>query len=180
VGRLVSLSVAAIQPPSAIYREEQRFAWWVYLLLGLMMVMAWALFEGRGVFGQPVLGHRPQQLFIGLAVGMTIPIILVVGVLRMITLVTPTEVRVSFGFIPTYRRSIPIGTIARVEVVQYRPIADCGGWGIRVGRDGERVLNARGNRGVRLFLVDGSKILIGSQRPEELAIAVEGAVRPGR
>ena len=34
VGRVVSLSVAAIQPPSAIYREEQRFGWWIYAAAG--------------------------------------------------------------------------------------------------------------------------------------------------
>ena len=67
----------------------------------------------------------------------------------------------------------------RLEVVSYRPLADYGGWGIRSGRDGERVLNARGNRGVRLDLADGSRLLIGSQRPEALALALERALRPG-
>ncbi len=47
------------------------------------------------------------------------------------------------------------------------------------GRDGERALIARGNRGVRLELIDGSKLLIGSQRPEALAMALERALRPG-
>jgi hypothetical protein len=62
--------------------------------------------------------------------------------------------------------------------VQYRPIADHGGWGIRSGRDGERALTARGNRGVRLVLADGTRLLIGSQRPEELAETIERACRP--
>ncbi len=169
----MSLSAVAIQPPSAIYREEQRFGWWIYALLGLMMALSWALLEGRG----GALHGLHHQL--GLSVGFSLPIILVVGVLRMTTLVTPTEVRVWFGFIPTYRREIAIVSISRVEVVDYRPIADFKGWGVRVGPDGERALNARGDRGVRLHLVDGSMLLIGSQRPEELALAVEGALRPG-
>jgi hypothetical protein len=145
----VSLSVAAIQPPAAIYREEQRFGWWVYTLMLVMMGMAWAVFEGRGLVRPGFFGHRAQQLFLAISAGMALPIIFMLGVLR-------------------------------VEVVQYRPIADCGGWGIRIGKDGERVLNARGNRGVRIHLIDGSRILIGSQRPEELALAVEGALRTGR
>ena len=61
----------------------------------------------------------------------------------------------------------------------YRPLADYGGWGVRTGRDGERVLNARGNRGVRLDLSDGTRLLVGSQRPEALAVAIERAIRPG-
>ena len=175
----MSLTVAAIQPPSAIYREEQRFGWWIYALLALMMAVAWAMFEGRGPVAAPVAGRHVPQLMIGIAAGFFLPVVLVVGVLRMTTLVTPTDVRVWFGFIPTYRRSIALSSIQRVEVVQYRPVLDYGGWGIRRGRDGEKVLNARGDRGVRLHLVDGSKILIGSQRAEELALAVEGALRPG-
>ena len=39
-------------------------------------------------------------------------------------------------------------------------------------------LIARGNTGVRLFLTDGTRLLIGSQRPEALALAVEKAIRP--
>jgi hypothetical protein len=176
----VSLSVAAIQPPAAIYREEQRFGWWVYALMVLMVAMAWAIFEGRGLVRPGLFGHRAQQLFLAVSAGMALPVVFMLGILRMTTVVTPIDVRVWFGFFPTYRRTIFIANISSAEVVQYRPIADCGGWGIRVGRDGERVLNARGNRGVRLHLVDGSKILIGSQRPEELALAVEGALRTGR
>ena len=75
----------------------------------------------------------------------------------MTTEVTPTEVRVWFGWVPIYRRvGADRRASAATDVVQYRPIVDYGGWGIRSGRDGERVLNARGNRGVRLELADGS------------------------
>ena len=98
--------------------------------------------------------------------------------LHMTTEVTPTEVRVWFGWVPIYRRVVLITSIQRYHVVEYRPIIDYGGWGIRTGRDGERVLNARGNRGVRLELADGSKLLIGSQRSEELAETIERARRP--
>jgi hypothetical protein len=171
----VSLTAVAIQPPSAVYREEQRFGWWIYALLALMLALAWAMFEARG----PAGARHSLQHVVGVSAGFSLPVVLVVGVLRMTTLVTPTDVRVWFGFIPTYRRDIPISSISRVEVVLYRPIADCKGWGVRTGPDGERVLNARGNRGVRLHMIDGSKILIGSQRSEQLALAVEGALRPG-
>jgi len=176
----VSLSVVAIQPPSAIFREEQRFGWWIYALLALMMAMAWSLLDGSAPIGQGFAGRHHRTFLFGVSAGLVVPAGIVVGVLRMTTLVTPTDVRVWFGFIPTYRRLIPISAITGVEVVQYRPIIDYRSWGSRHGRDNERVLSARGNRGVRLTLVDGSRILIGSQRPEELALAVEGSLRPGR
>jgi len=180
VGTVVSLAVAAIQPPSAIFREEQRFGWWLYALLAAMMAVAWSMLLGqRPGVANPGAGPHGQILIASIAAGLVLPVLLVVGVLRMTTVVTPTEVHVWFGFLPTYRRALPFGSIARAEIVQYRPIRDHGGWGIRSTRDGERVFNARGDRGVRLHLLDGSKVLIGSQRPEELFLAVEGALRPG-
>src|SRR5262249_10761986 len=64
------------------------------------------------------------------------------------------------------------------QIVTFRPFADYA-WGIRPGRDGERALIARGNRGVRLELAGGSFLVIGSRRPEELGTALENALRPG-
>jgi hypothetical protein len=175
----LNVSVASLQPAPAIYREEQYFAWWIYALLSSTFVIVGFLH----IWGS---NRRPQAVELVRAHGALemielggagVATILLVGVLRMTTLVTPTDVRIWFGLIPTYRKYIAIGAIQRVEVVDYRPIVDYGGWGIRFGRDGERVFNARGSRGVRLFLSDGSKYLIGSQNPEELAGAINETIR---
>ena len=176
----MSLSVTAIRPPVALFREDQRFGWWLYALVLVMFAISWATFLGRHqIAPEGFVNAHGRTLAVGVAVGMVLPVILVVAVLRMTTMVAPEELRIWFGLIPTIRRSVAIETIARVEVVQYRPILHCRGWGIRIAVDGERVFNARGNRGVRLHLVDGTKVLIGSQRPEELALAVKGVLRPG-
>ena len=53
----------------------------------------------------------------------------------------------------------------------YSPLVEYGGWGIR-GWGKNVALNARGNRGVRLMLMDGRRVLVGSQRAEELAAAL--------
>ena len=175
------MAVASFQPAAVVYREEQNFAWWVYaLLVGvelfLVLILAVVAGDARNHAGQP---HLPVPRDI-LALSLTLvpPALIMVGLLRLTTEVMPSEVRVWFGWIPTYRRVVPVDLLQRVEVVTYRPVADYGGWGIRSGRDGERVLNARGNRGVRLYLSDGSRLLIGSQRPEALALALEQAIRP--
>ncbi|HEX8202518.1 MAG TPA: hypothetical protein VF590_18720 [Isosphaeraceae bacterium] len=168
----------AVLPPAAIYREEQTFGWWVYAFLAVVIAglaglgLAWAQRAHPGAAAS-VLAWGP-----GLALGLTLPVVLVLAVLRMVTEVSPVEVRVWFGWLPTYRRVVPIAAVRGVEVVHYRPIADHGGWGIRRGRDGERVLTARGDRGVRLHLADGSRLLIGSQRPEELAAVLRRAMQP--
>jgi len=169
--------VAALRPAAVVYREEQNFDWRVYALLAFVEILAWVgLIAYRDRLPHFVLGI-PLILFV--IVGLLVLAVLVLGVLRMTTEATPTTLRVWFGWIPIYRRAIMVTAICRVEVVTYRPITDHGGWGIRLGRDGERVLTARGNRGVKLELTDGSRLLVGSQRPEELAQALERAMTPG-
>lgn len=176
------MALVAFQPAVVVYREEQNFDWRVYALLASAEVLVWL---GLVWWHQnPVPGVGPEQLgrgeaTVGFLIGLILPAIVVIGLLRMTTEVGPTDIRVWFGWIPTYRRIVPLGTIQRIEVVSYRPLADYGGWGIRLGSDGVRVLSARGNRGVRLDLANGTKLLIGSQQPEDLARALERAMRPG-
>ena len=61
------------------------------------------------------------------------------------------------------------------EALTYHPLRDYGGWGIRYGRKG-KAYNVSGNRGVQLVLADGKQLLIGSQRPDELAEALSLAL----
>jgi hypothetical protein len=175
----VSVSIASLRPAAVVYREEQHFAWWIYAILLLMALLAVLPPVWSNAQPPMALGRWGVEIPLVLLIGLSVPTVLVLGVLRMTTEVTPTDVRVWFGWIPTYRRYVALGSIDRIEVVHYRPIADYGFWGVRSGRDGEHALCARGNRGVRLFLNDGTRLLIGSQRPEALAIAVEKALRPG-
>jgi len=176
------VAVASFQPAAVVYREEQNFDWRVYALVALTealvcVTLVWLSQRGQVPGAAGPLGSPSLAMLAGF--GLCLPPLVVVGLLRMTTEVTPTDLRVWFGWVPTYRRVVVIDAIQRVEVVSYRPLADYGGWGVRSGRDGERVLNARGNRGVRLEFSDGSRLLIGSQRPEALAVAIESALRPG-
>ncbi len=176
------MALAAFPPAVVVYREEQNFDWRVYAFIAFAEVLVWLGLIWFHDNPPPAPGPEnlgTAKLAMGFLVGLVLPVVLVVGVLRMTTEVGPSDLRVWFGWIPTYRRIIPIASIQRIEVVTYRPLADYGGWGIRLGRDGVRVLNARGNQGVRIDLADGSRHLIGSQRPEDLARALERSLRPG-
>jgi hypothetical protein len=50
-------------------------------------------------------------------------------------------------------------------------LREYGGWGVR-GFGSNRAYNMRGDQGVQLDLVDGSRVLIGTQRPGELETAI--------
>ena len=164
-------SVASLQPAAVVFREEQHFDWRVYALIGMAEALT-GITLARGRFSN-------HEFILGLLVGLGLLMIVFIFLLYMTTEVTHVKAHVWFGWIPYYRRSVLIGDIRCVDVVTYRPITDFGFWGIRSGRDGERALIARGNRGVRLELTDGSKLLIGSQHPELLAAAIDRALRAG-
>jgi hypothetical protein len=164
-------SVATLQPAAVVYREEQYFDWRIYSVIALGEILT-----GIGLSRGRVWS---LELALGLTLGLGLLSIVFISLLHMTTEVTPSDVRVWFGWVPIYRRIVPVDTVRSVEVVTYRPIADYGFWGIRSGRDGERALTARGNRGVRLEFSDGSRLLIGSQKPEVLAAAIDRSLRSG-
>jgi hypothetical protein len=163
-------SVATLQPAAVVFREEQYFDWRVHALSAVVGLLT----------GLALVRERIWSLEVaaGLAIGVALLVFLIVFLLHMTTEVTPTELRIWFGWAPGSARVVATSAVRRVEIVTYRPIADYGFWGIRAGRDGEKAYIARGNRGVRIELSDGSRYLVGSQRAEALATALDSAMRP--
>jgi hypothetical protein len=87
----------------------------------------------------------------------------------METTLLPEELQLRFGRRTRFR--IPLKNVVRAYYRAYSPINEYGGWGIRTGARG-KAFNMRGNEGVQLVLRSGQRVLIGSQRPEELAAAI--------
>jgi hypothetical protein len=166
-----------------IYREVQRFRQpWLWLLIaGIFGVTVWG-FAQQIILGRP-FGQNPASdtvvMIIAFVFGLAFPVLFLVANLTV-------EVRsdgLYYRFFPfhwSFRR-ISAETLSKHEVHKYRPIRDYGGWGIRYGRSG-KAYNVSGNRGVMLELSDGSRLLIGSQKPEDLANAISLALgkNPGR
>jgi hypothetical protein len=167
------------------FREEQRFRQvWIWLLtlpvcVGLIGFFCWAIVE-QLVLGRPV-GSQPMPNFMLLIIG-PLFIMLAAGLLwMMVVACLVTEVRddgIYIRFYPFHRvfHGFLWDEIESFEARTYRPVLDYGGWGIRNGSGG-KVYNVSGNRGLQLDLGGGrwGSVLIGSQRPEELATAVESA-----
>jgi len=133
------------------------------------------------LIGQP-WGERPMSDTTLIAVASAVFVVdaLLVGLFasaRLVTLVRADGLDVRFA--PIHRRflRIDLGNVDDVAAVTYAPIRDYGGWGIRFGREG-KAYNVWGNRGVRLTFSDGRKLLIGSQRADELVTAIERVRKP--
>jgi len=159
-----------------VFREEQHFAPWVYVILVFTAVAALT-----GPLVAAWLAHDPSAtipvLLVELFAGVVV--LLPLNLLLMVTEVRDRELVVAFGrWFTMYRKRVPVHDITESRPVYYRPIRDAGGWGIRWGRfEGKRCtfLNVRGDRGV--FLVYGSdkRLVVGSQEPERLADALNKA-----
>ena len=81
-----------------------------------------------------------------------------------------------YRFFPFHFRKklISKAEIRSFEVRQYKPITEYGGWGIRPGIRGRgRAYNVSGNMGLQLYLTNGKKLLIGTQKPSEIGKAME-------
>ena len=128
---------------------------------------------------QVILGHPwgTKPMSNAGVIGWTIFLWLVY--LRLVTVRLVTDVRsgdVSIALRGFWReRHIALNEIKSAKVVMCDPEGDYGGYGIRTTRRGKAYI-ASGHRGVRLHLLDGSAILIGSERPEELASAISSHV----
>lgn len=100
---------------------------------------------------------------------------LVLVVVRMTTTVTSEHIRVVL--LPFPRKTFALAEIERWDVVTYRPMLHYGGWGWRWSPSRGSAYTMSGNRGVMVHPRNGKAFLIGSQRPEELAAAIEAAKR---
>lgn len=170
---------------TAVFEETQRFRQaWLWLLIGgafasVLGMLGWMAYQ-QLLLGHPVGNHPMSDR--GLALLVVAVTALDAGILWMlvsaslVVVVDRAAVRVRFRPFHRKDRVFPIEQITGAEAVTYRPIAEYGGWGIRRGRAGW-AYNVSGNRGVRLAFKDGTSLLIGSARPDELAGAIAACQR---
>jgi len=145
------------------FTEKQDFPTWVQ-----------ALFLGLWIFIPTISGLGSQNMLVFLSMATMMALVFgsiwyLLGVMK--TFVSESELTVVFGYFPVYTKRIPLSSIASAAVEDYNSLREFGGWGIR-GLGKNRALNMDGHRGVRLLLNDGSRLMIGSQYPEELFAAL--------
>ncbi|HEY7032006.1 MAG TPA: DUF6141 family protein [Thermomicrobiales bacterium] len=162
-----------------IFREEQRLRqWWILLIALALAVLGWAAFVEQIVRNRP-FGNNPAPdwavWLIWLALGIGAPAFFLLA--RMVVEVRLD--RVTIRWIPITTREIRLADVTGVEVRTYRALREYGGWGIKGWSRRRTAYSVSGNRGVELELSDGRHVLIGSNRADELAAVVAGAIGRG-
>ena len=155
-----------------LFEEDQQFRQtWLWALLLAVLVMLLVIL-GMAIVQTPDDQEGRPQAIVGIAVGIVVEFA-VVALMYMLKLSVRLDAEgLHIRFFPLVKRHIPLDQIARWETRTYRPILEYGGWGIRYSLSKGWAYNVSGNQGVQLELANGKRILIGSQRAEELASAI--------
>lgn len=158
------------------FHEVQRFRQgWVWLVVIGSTVLTWAIAFWQLFLLSPADQTSAENIVVVvtvLVVGIGIPVLF--WQMRLITKVTDSAV--TLQFVPLQTRKIALTEITHVEARTYAAIREYGGWGLR-GFRRRKAFTISGDQGVELTLASGQLLLIGSQRANELAAALQSAMQ---
>lgn len=131
------------------------------------MMTTWIFLIILGVIVAQALAISPNYMDIFKRSGFLLPVIVFV-LLSLIRLKTTYDVEgIRIVFIPfIWNKFIPWSDISSAYMRTYT-FADFGGWGYRLGKWG-KAYSTKGEHGVQLIMKDGSQLMIGTQKPEEV------------
>lgn len=151
------------------FSEKQRFTqWWLWLLLSAVMVYTIYNF----------IKDRQYFSTLELAISFLIPILVIILflVIRLETKIDEQGISVRFFPFQITFRYYPWRNIKKAYVRKYSPLTEYGGWGLRQGLFGKgKAYNVKGNQGLQIILNDEKKVLIGTQKQNELKLYLENS-----
>lgn len=150
------------------FEERQKFtqSWIMFLLVIPIIVAIWGFIQ-QVIMGIP-FGNNPAPdwafflifAFMGALSGLFLT-------MNLQTIIDSTGISYRFPPFQPRLKTIKWDEMDKVYVRKYKPIREFGGWGIRYGKNG-KALNTSGNKGLQIEFSNGKKLLIGTQRPDEL------------
>ncbi len=174
------------------FKEVQKFrSIPLFLIVGLiylsiLSVLIYAVINHFVVKGTFIDGHTDEN---GLIISsIFVPLVLVVFGYLLLASNLIVEINgngIKYSFKPLVRKEVLIRkeNIKSWEVRKYRPIIEYGGWGVKPSRKRRHwnkrrnkvnnAINVRGNIGLQLRMINGNKLLIGTQRAEAMKRAMK-------
>jgi hypothetical protein len=159
-----------------LYKEEQRFTqWWIWLLICLSFLVP-AILLAIEISEQGIA----NELLVSFIVVVVTGLLVIIGVrtMKLQTQVTTESIRLRFPPFFIKWKHFDKNDIEKYEVRSYKPIAEYGGWGVRFRNRSNRAYNVKGKQGLQLHLINGKKVLIGTQRKQAIAYAMEKLMNP--
>jgi len=154
------------------FTEVQKFnKWWHYLLAGLPLLFAAAIYLGTWVDLMPMKGEQKKDavmVTLMISILFTLLFFLWFFVLKLETTINGDGVTAHFRWLPFCKRIIKWNEIQSISVIKYSPIYDYGGWGVRYSLTGNGwCYNVAGDYGIKLIKTNGKAFLIGTQQKEK-------------
>lgn len=143
---------------STLFEEKQKFnQWWLWVILLSFPIISVGPFDDNEINVYYVL------------IGLAIPLLFYLFELR----IKVNKDGLHYQFSPFHLKfhTIKMDEIESFKAMEYSPLKEYGGWGIRYGFKG-KAYNVSGNKGVKIFLKNGSNIMFGSQKHKELSKAL--------
>ena len=154
-----------------LFSETQKFKqWWLWVLLltiNAIFIFGWI----QQIVFDKQFGDKPMgDVELVFATCMVLCISIFTLSVKLETRVKIDGIYVRFfPFFLTYRK-YPWEDLEKATVRTYSPLAEYGGWGYRISFSGKgRAFNISGNKGLQLEFKNGKKLLIGTNKPDELA-----------
>ncbi len=147
------------------FKEEQKFTqWWLWILLiGIGILPIYGIYK-QLILGEPY-GDKPMS-----NVGLIILAVFIFALLAMFYFMRlKTEIdkyEIRMHFFPFVKKRINWTAIKSAEIIIYGFV---GGWGIRLWTKYGTIYNVKGNIGLAIELLNGKKLLIGTQKEVELS-----------
>lgn len=154
-----------------LFSEKQRFnQWWLWAILlgvnGLLLFMAY-----KQLSHVQATGNGSANMLFAASLSGFLTIVFLN--FRLETKITNSGIDVRFFPFHLRYKHFSWEQLSKVAVRQYNPIAEYGGWGIRLGLFGKgKAFNVSGNIGLQLEFADGSKLLVGTNKPQEMIAAL--------
>ena len=161
-----------------LFIEKQKFdQWWFRILVSIGPAILWFAFIQQIILKKQ-FGSNPASdvllIILWILFGILMPLFLLN--IQLITIITTDGIYIRFiPFYFKYRR-FDFTDIEEYEVRKYKVIAEYGGYGIR-GTKKNRAYNVKGDTGLQIIFKDGNKLLIGTQKPEEIQMAVQSVLK---
>lgn len=157
---------------SETQKVRQPWIWAILIASWLVMIVIFSYgINQQLVHGVP-FGDSPMSDN-GLIITFILVFVLESGLLVFFSAIKLTtridRKEISYRFFPLHRsfRKIPWDLVRSCKVVTYNPVREYGGWGARL-RKGRKAYSISGNNGIKIILKDGSHILIGTKKANEL------------
>ncbi len=153
-----------------LFSEHQRFKQWWFLMfpIGINILLLIGVFYqiiGGKQFGDKPMSNEELVITTGISILFTILLLN----FRLDTQIKNDGIYVRFFPFHLRYKFYPWEELTKCYVRQYSPIAEYGGWGLRYGFFGKgKAYNVSGNKGLQLEFKNNKKLLIGTNKQEEL------------